>query len=45
MRFLKDFGVRILARDPDCQTAEVQIHIALVSRFSALGAVEIARLG
>ena len=37
MRCLKAFGERISARDPDRQTAEIQIRIALISRFNALG--------
>ena len=32
---LKAFGDRISARDPDRQTAEIQIRIALMNRFSA----------
>ena len=34
---LKAFGERIAARDPDRQTAEIHIRIALMNRFSALG--------
>jgi len=45
MRCLKAFGERIAARDPDRQTAEVHIRIALMNRFSALGTAEIVRLG
>ncbi|MBB3711737.1 hypothetical protein FHS00_001308 [Limimaricola variabilis] len=45
MRCLKAFGERIAARDPDRQTAEVHIRIALMNRFSALGAAEIVRVG
>lgn len=41
---LKAFGERIAARDPDRQTAEVHICIALMNRFSALGTAEIVRL-
>ena len=44
MRCLKAFGERIDARDPDCQTAEVYIRIALMNRFSALGTAEIQRV-
>ncbi len=44
MRCLKAFGERIAARDPDSQTAEIQIRIALINRFSALGTAEIARV-
>ena len=44
MRCLKAFGERIMARDPDRQTAEVQIRIALMNRFNALGAAEIVRM-
>ena len=41
---LKAFGERISARDPDRQTAEIQIRIALMNRFSALGTAEIIRV-
>lgn len=44
MRCFKAFGDRISARDPDRQTAEVQIRIALMNRFSALGTAEIVRV-
>ena len=44
MRCLKAFGERIAARDPDRQTAEIQIRIALMNRFSALGTPEIVRV-
>ena len=30
--------------NPDCQTAEIQIRIALMNRFSALGTAEIVRV-
>ena len=43
MRFLKDFGERIAARDPDRHTAEIHIRVALMNRFSALGTAEIVR--
>ena len=45
MRCLKAFGERIAARDPDCQTAEIQIRVALMNRFNALGTAEIVRVG
>ncbi|MCC0062644.1 MAG: IS5 family transposase [Defluviimonas sp.] len=44
MRCLKSFGERIAARDPDRQTAEIQIRIALMNRFNALGTAEIVRV-
>jgi len=44
MRCLKAFGERIAARDPDRQTAEIQIRIALMNRFSALGTAETVRV-
>jgi hypothetical protein len=44
MMCLKAFGERITARDPDRQTAEIQIRIALMNRFSALGTAEIVRV-
>ena len=44
MRCLKAFGDRIAARDPDRQTAEVHIRVALMNRFNALGTAEITRV-
>ena len=44
MRCLKAFGERFASRDPDHQTAEVQIHVALMNRFNALGTAEIERM-
>jgi len=44
MRCLKAFGERITARDPDRQTAEIQIRIALMNCFSALGTAEVVRV-
>ncbi|KAA0912992.1 transposase [Aquicoccus porphyridii] len=44
MRCLKAFGERIAASDPDRQTAEIHIRIALMNRFSALGTAEIIRV-
>ncbi len=41
---LKSFGERIMARDPDRQTAEVHTRIALMNRFNALGTAEIVRV-
>ncbi len=41
MNCLKLFGERIMSRDPDRQTAEIQIRIAIMNRFSAPGAAEI----
>jgi hypothetical protein len=41
MNCLKLFGERIMPRDPDRQTAEIQIRIAIMNRFSALGRAEI----
>lgn len=41
MRGLKSFGDRIAARDPDHQTAEIHIRVALMNRFNALGTAEI----
>jgi hypothetical protein len=32
------------ARPPDRQTAEIQIRVALINRFNALGTAEIARV-
>ena len=45
MRCLKAFGERIAARDPDRQTAELQIRIALINCFNALGTAEIVLVG
>ena len=44
MRCLKAFGERIAARDPDRQTAEIQIRVAIMNRFNALGTAEIIRV-
>ena len=44
MRCLKAFGERIAARHPDSQTAEIQIRVALINRFNALGTAEIIRM-
>ena len=44
MRGLKSFGERIASRDPDRQTAEIHIPIALMNRFNALGQAEIERV-
>jgi hypothetical protein len=41
MNRLKLFGERIMSRDPDRQTAEIQIRIAIMNRFSALPRAEI----
>ena len=41
MNRLKLFGERIMSRDPDRQTAEIQIRIAIINRFSALCWVEV----
>lgn len=44
MRCLEAFGERIAARDPDRQTAEIHIRIALMNRFNAFGTDEIVRV-
>ena len=44
MRCLKPFGERIMARDPDRQTAEIHIRIAFMNRFDALGTAETIRV-
>jgi hypothetical protein len=44
MRCLKAFGERISAKDPDRQTAEIQIRVALTNRFSALGTDKVDRV-
>ena len=44
MQCLKAFGERIAARDPDRQTAEIQIQIALIIRFNALGTAQIVSM-
>lgn len=44
MRYLKSFGEHIAARDPDRQTAEIHIHLALVNRFNALGTADVVRM-
>lgn len=35
------FRARIMSRDADHQAAEIQIHIAIMNRFSVLGTAEI----
>jgi hypothetical protein len=44
MRCLKSFGERCTARDPERQTAEIHIRIAVMNRFNALGTAEIIRV-
>ena len=44
MKWLKSFGERIASRDPDRQTAEVQIRVAIMNRFNALGTAEVERV-
>lgn len=44
MRCLKAFGERIATRDPNRQTAEIQIRISLINRFNTLGTAEIVRV-
>ena len=41
---LKAFGEKIASRDPDRQTAEIHIRIALMNRFNVLGQAEIERV-
>ena len=41
MNCLKASGERIMPRDPDLQTAEIHIPIAIMNRFNALGSAEI----
>lgn len=41
MSCLKRFGERIMPRDPDRQTAEIHIRMAIMNTFSALGRAEI----
>ncbi len=45
MRCIKAFGERTAARHPDSQTAEIQICVALINRFNALGTPVIIRVG
>ena len=44
MGCLKAFGDRIGARDPDRQTAEIQIRIALMNYFNTRGTTEIVHI-
>lgn len=44
MPCLKAFNERIAARDPDRQTAQIHIRIALVNRFNAFGTAEVVRV-
>ncbi len=43
MNRLKLFGERITTRASDSQTVEIQIRIAIMNRFSALGRAEIVQ--
>lgn len=45
MNCLKAFGERIASRDPDRQTAEIQIRIAIMNRYNTLGTAEIIAMG
>ncbi len=40
---IKAFGERFAVRDHVGQTAEIQIHVALMHRFNAFGTAEIVR--
>ena len=44
MRCLKAFGKRIAERDPDRQTAEIHIRLALINRSNVLGTAEVVRV-
>jgi hypothetical protein len=44
MRCVKAFGKCIAARDPDRQSAEIHIRIALMNRFSAHDTADIVRV-
>ena len=44
MKYFKAFGKRIASCDPDRQTAEVRIRVALMNQFNALGTAEIQRV-
>ena len=44
MRCLKAFGECIAAKDLDRQTAETQMHVALMNRFNAIGTAEFIRV-
>ncbi len=44
MGCLKSFGDRLMAKDPDRQTAEIHVRVALMNHFSALGQAEIVRV-
>lgn len=41
MNCLKAVSERIMSRDTDRQTAEIQTRIAIMNRFNALGTAEI----
>ncbi|GAA4219885.1 hypothetical protein GCM10022290_12510 [Sagittula marina] len=44
MRCFKSFGERIAAGDPNRQSAEIHIRVALINRFNALGTVDAVRV-
>ena len=41
---MKSFGERVASRDPDKQTAEIHIRVALINCFNALGTAETERV-
>lgn len=41
---IKAFGKRIAAKDPDHQTAEIEIRAALMNHFKVLGTAENFRM-
>lgn len=45
MNCVKAFGERIASRDPDRQTAEIQIRIAIMNRYNSLSMAEITAVG
>ena len=44
MGCLKAFGERIAARDPDHQTVEIHIRVALINRGNAFCTAEVIRM-
>ena len=43
-RRIQSLGERIAVRDPDRQTAEIHLRVALMNRVNALGTAEIVRV-
>ena len=45
MRYFKLLGERVMARDFDRQVTELQIRVAILNRFTAIGTPQTQRVG